>query len=165
MRSSQWGTKRLKMLRDKAGLNVLLPSQVWVAKEGVQGKLEEFPIPFSDVRNIIEEIHLDDELTRSRCRAWLVLSSTKYLQADILCPGCIVDFRIMIRPTSSEFLSLLCSLPRDFFHDPQNERWENVRPEIAFLFSMFFLHILIFLMYDTTRYVPKFPWQTFKKSS
>ena len=85
---------------------VVLPSQVWVAKEGVQGKLEELPIPFSDVRNIIEEIHLEDELTRSRCRAWLVLSSTRYLQADIICPGCKVDFRIMIRPISSEFLRI-----------------------------------------------------------
>ena len=80
---------------------------MWVANEGVQGKLEELPIPFSDVRNIIEEIHLEDELTRSRCRAWLVLSSTRYLQADIICPGCKVDFRIMIRPISSEFLSFL----------------------------------------------------------
>ena len=83
-----------------------------MAKEEAQDKLEELPIPFSDVRNIIQEIHLDDELTRSRCRAWLVLSSTKYLQADILCPGCIVDFRIMIRPISSEFLSFFkISLP------------------------------------------------------
>ena len=100
----------------------MLPSQVWVTKEGVQGKLEELLIPVSDVRNVIEEIHLDDELTRSRCRAWLVLSSTKYLQADIICPGCIVDFRITIRPISSEFLSFFISLPRDFFPDPQNER-------------------------------------------
>ena len=76
---------------------------MWVARKGVQSKLQELPIPFSDVRNIVEELHLEDELTRSRCRAWLVLSSLKYLQADIIFPGCIVDCRIMIRPLSSEF--------------------------------------------------------------
>lgn len=80
---------------------------MWVANKGVQSKLEELPIPFSDVRNIVEELYLEDELTRSRCRAWLVLSSHKYLQADIIFPGCIVDCRVMIRPLSSEFLSFL----------------------------------------------------------
>ena len=90
--------------QSKQKYSQLLSSQVWVAKKGVQSKLEELPIPFSDVRNIVEEIHLEDECTRSRCRAWLVLSSPKYLLADIICPGCIVDFRIMIRPLSSELL-------------------------------------------------------------
>ena len=112
---SQWRTKSLKCWETKrrgwkfANINnlnttLLLSSQVWVAKEGVQSKLEELPIPFSDVRNIVEVIHLEDEWARSRCRAWVVLTSPKYLQADIICPGCIVDCRIMIRPLSSEFL-------------------------------------------------------------
>ena len=76
-----------------------------MANKGVQCKLQELPIPFKDVRNIVEELHLEDELTRSRCRAWLVLSSPKYLQADIICPGCVVDCRLMIRPLSSEVLN------------------------------------------------------------
>ena len=45
---------------------------MWVAKEDVKRKLEEIPIPFSDVKNILEDIHFTDELTRSRCRGWLV---------------------------------------------------------------------------------------------
>lgn len=85
---------------------------MWVANKGVQSKLEELPIPFSDVRNIVEELYLEDELTRSRCRAWLVLSSHKYLQADIIFPGCIVDCRVMIRPLSSEFLSFFYLIAR-----------------------------------------------------
>ncbi|KAL9975391.1 hypothetical protein ACROYT_G012548 [Oculina patagonica] len=69
--------------------------KVWVAKENA--KLEDIPIPFSDVKNILEEIHFEDELTRSRCRGWLVLPSRRYLQADILFPGCVFDCRLTIR--------------------------------------------------------------------
>ena len=76
---------------------------MWVANKGVQKKLEEIPIPFSDVKNVVEVLHFEDELTGSRCRGWLVLSSQKYLQADIIFPGCKVDCRIMIRPLASEF--------------------------------------------------------------
>ncbi|KAL9950375.1 hypothetical protein ACROYT_G042863 [Oculina patagonica] len=75
--------------------------KVWVANKDVQGRLEELPIPFSDVKNIMEEVYIEDELTRSRCRAWLVLPSQKYLQADIIFPGCEIDCRMMIRALST----------------------------------------------------------------
>lgn len=64
---------------------------------------------FHDVKNIVEELYLEDAFTRSRCRAWLVLSSQKYLQADIIFPGFEVDCRMMIRALSSEFLELFIS--------------------------------------------------------
>ena len=35
--------------------------------------------------------------TRSRCRGWLVLPSRKYLQANILFPGCAFDCRLHVR--------------------------------------------------------------------
>ena len=35
---------------------------------GIGKKLDEIPIPFSDVKNIVEELRFEDELTRSRCR-------------------------------------------------------------------------------------------------
>ena len=70
---------------------------MWVAKEDTKEKLEDIPIPSSDVKNILEEIHFEDELTRSRCRGWLVLPSRRYLQADILFPGCEFDCRFTVR--------------------------------------------------------------------
>ena len=69
---------------------------MWVAKEGTMKKLEDIPIPSSDVKNILEEIHFEDESTRSRCRGWLVLASRRYLQADILFPGCEFDCRFSV---------------------------------------------------------------------
>ena len=72
--------------------------QVWVAIENVEQRLEDIEVPFSDVKNILGEIHFEDEATRSRCRGWLVLKSRKYLQADILFPGCKYDCtRLTIR--------------------------------------------------------------------
>ena len=50
-----------------------------------------------DVKNVLGEVHFEDELTRSRCRGWLVLPSRRYLQADILFPGCEFDCRLTIR--------------------------------------------------------------------
>ncbi|KAJ7375787.1 hypothetical protein OS493_038890 [Desmophyllum pertusum] len=47
--------------------------KVWVAKENTKKKLEDIPIPFNDVKNILDEIHFEDGLTRSRCRGWMVL--------------------------------------------------------------------------------------------
>ncbi|KAJ7323742.1 Far upstream element-binding protein 3 [Desmophyllum pertusum] len=93
--------------RERYDLSFLTPQgrsircKVWVANKGVQKKLEEIPIPFSDVKNVVEELHFEDGLTESRCRGWLVLSSQKYLQADIIFPGCKVDCRIMIRPLAN----------------------------------------------------------------
>ncbi|XP_078355398.1 uncharacterized protein LOC144640040 [Oculina patagonica] len=63
------------------------------------------PIPFSDVKNILDEIHFEDELTGSRCRGWLVLPSRRYLQADILFPGCEFDCRFTIRGRTDRALS------------------------------------------------------------
>ena len=71
---------------------------MWVAHENVVERLEGFEIPFSDIKNVLEEIRFEDEATRSRCRGWLVLKSLKYLQADILFPGCKYDCtRLTIR--------------------------------------------------------------------
>ena len=61
---------------------------MWVARENVIESLEDIEIPLV---NILEEIHFEDEVTRSRCRGWLVLKSRRYLQADILFPGCKYD--------------------------------------------------------------------------
>ena len=70
---------------------------MWVKKGDVGKKLEDIPAPFSDVKNILKEIEFKDEATRSRCRGWLVLPSRKYLQANILFPGCAFDCRLHIR--------------------------------------------------------------------
>ena len=83
------------MLLNFFAKNNRLRVQVWVAKE--DAKLEDIPIPFSDVKNILEKIDFKDELTRLRCRGWLVLPSRRYLQADILFPGCEFDCRLTIR--------------------------------------------------------------------
>ena len=72
-------------------------TQVWVIKGDVGKKLEDIPAPFSDVKNILKEIEFKDETTRSRCKGWLILPSRKYLQADILFPGCAFDCRLNIR--------------------------------------------------------------------
>lgn len=74
-----------------------LIQQVWVAKEETRKKLEDIPIPSSDVKNLLESIDFEDELTRSRCRGWLVLPPRRYLQADILFPGCKFDCRFTVR--------------------------------------------------------------------
>ncbi|CAH3028510.1 unnamed protein product, partial [Porites evermanni] len=77
------------------GYQVIL--KVWVKKGDVGKKLEDIPAPFSDVKNILKEIEFKDETTRSRCKGWLILPSRKYLQADILFPGCAFDCRLHIR--------------------------------------------------------------------
>ena len=76
---------------------IALFKQVWTTEKNVSKKLRDIPIPFNDVKNILDEIHFEDEVTRSRCRGWLVLPSRKYLQADILFPGCEFDCRLTIR--------------------------------------------------------------------
>ena len=78
-------------------ITTLVVKQVWVAKENVAKKLEDIEIPFSDVKNVLEEIHFEDDATRSRCRGWLVLPSRRFLQADIMFPGCEFDCRLTIR--------------------------------------------------------------------
>ncbi|XP_068687467.1 uncharacterized protein [Montipora foliosa] len=66
-------------------------------KDNTRKNQESIEIPFSDVKNIVEEIHFEDEATRQRCRGWLVLPSRRYLLADILLPGCEFDCRLTIR--------------------------------------------------------------------
>ena len=71
---------------------------MWVTHKEVAERLDDIQIPFNDVKNVLEEIHFQDETTRSRCRGWLVLKSRKYLQADIFFPGCKYDCtRLTIR--------------------------------------------------------------------
>ncbi|XP_020623172.1 uncharacterized protein LOC110060719 isoform X2 [Orbicella faveolata] len=82
--------------------------KVWVTQNNANKRLEDIPIPFNDVKNILEEIHFEDELTRSRCRGWLVLPSRRYLQADILFPGCEFDCRFTIRGRTD------CALVADY---------------------------------------------------
>ena len=77
--------------------------QVWVAKKDVKEKFERIPTPATDVRNIMEEIHFTDESTRSRCRGWVVLPPRRYLQADILFPGCEFDCRLIINEHAGIF--------------------------------------------------------------
>jgi len=88
----------------KREFQTTLIQQVWVAKEDTKKKLEEIPIPSSDVKNILDEIHFEDELTRARCRGWLVLPSRRYLQADILFPGYEFDCRFTVRGQTGRVL-------------------------------------------------------------
>ena len=81
--------------------------QVWVVKKDVEEKFERIPTPATDVRNIMEEIHFTDESTRSRCRGWVVLPSRRYLQADILFPGCEFDCRLIINEHAGIFAAWL----------------------------------------------------------
>ena len=77
--------------------------KVWVARKNVKKKLEGIPLPLSDVKNILKEICFTDETTRSRSRGWIVLPSRRYLQGDILFPGCEFDYRLTIRERTGKF--------------------------------------------------------------
>ena len=74
-----------------------------MARKDLKKKLEGIPVPFSDVKNILKEIHFTDETTRSQSRGWIVLPSRRYLQADILFPGCEFDCRLTIRERTGRF--------------------------------------------------------------
>ena len=93
-----------------------------MARKGLKKKLEDIPIPFSDVKNIVEELRFEDEATGARCRGWLVLQAKKFLQANILFPGCESDCRISIRALTGEFhipvlcFTSLCQRPVLVFH-------------------------------------------------
>ena len=65
-------------------------------------KLEEIPIPFDDLKNVVEELRFEDESTRARCRGWLVLHSKKFLDVNIIFPGSDVDCRINLRAVMGE---------------------------------------------------------------
>lgn len=82
-----------------------LRCKVWVSRKGIEKNVEEIPIPFSDVTNVLEELRFEDEATRKRCRGWLVLYPKKFLQADILFPGCEIDCRIHIRALTDDVVA------------------------------------------------------------
>ena len=75
-----------------------------MAKEGIKKTLEELPIPFRDLKNIVEELRFEDEPTRLRCRGWLVLQSKKFLHANIIFPGTDIDCRLSIRARSGNIV-------------------------------------------------------------
>ena len=104
----------------RKGILITMILQVWVAKEDVKKKLEEIPIPFSDVKNVLDDIHFKDGLTRSRCRGWLVFPSRRYLQADILFPGCEFDCRLTIRGRTGGVSELTISSSISLFYNPSN---------------------------------------------
>ena len=80
---------------NSGNLSVLI-SQLWATKKNLGKRLEDIQPPSPDLKNILEEIHFKDDLTRSRCRGWLLLQSTRCMRADILCPGCDFDYRLTI---------------------------------------------------------------------
>jgi len=75
-----------------------------VAKEGIKKTLEEIPIPFRDLKNVVEELRFEDEPTRLRCRGWLVLKSKQFLRANIIFPGSDIDCRLSIRARSGNIV-------------------------------------------------------------
>ena len=78
--------------------------------------MKEKAVPFSDVKNILEEIYFEDEKTRLRCRGWLALPSRRFLQADILFPGSELDCRITLRKRNGErYLSNFMYLSHSLF--------------------------------------------------
>ncbi|CAH3166434.1 unnamed protein product [Pocillopora meandrina] len=102
-----------------------LRCKVWVAKSSVKKKLDDIPIPFSDVKNVLEEIQFEDETTQSHCRGWLVFKSRKYLQTDILFPGCELDCRFTMRERRGKsnnfclvFVFIKRTSPCFTFHSP-----------------------------------------------
>ena len=75
-----------------------------MANKDSKKKLEEIPIPFRDLKNIVEEVRFEDESTRQRCRGWLVLQSKKFLHANIIFPGSDIDCRLSIRARSGNIV-------------------------------------------------------------
>ena len=71
--------------------------KVWVKDKEHEGDLEDAPIPFKDIKNILEEFCFTDERTNERCKGWLCLPSTRKLRADIIFPACDFDCRLTIR--------------------------------------------------------------------
>ena len=75
-----------------------------MAKEGIKKTLDEIPIPFRDLKNVVEELRFEDEPTRLRCRGWLVVKSRTFLQANIIFPGSDIDCRLSIRTRSGNIV-------------------------------------------------------------
>ncbi|PFX18898.1 hypothetical protein AWC38_SpisGene16699 [Stylophora pistillata] len=91
-------------------MNILAPNgqaircKVWVANQDVGKKLEEMPIPFHDLKNVVEELRFEDEPTRARCRGWLVLESKNFLRINIMFPGSDIDCRINLRALTDDLV-------------------------------------------------------------
>ena len=107
----------------------------------VDKAVKDKTIPFSDVKNILDEIHFEDEVTRSQCRGWLVLPSRRYLQADILFPGCDFDCRITLRKRSGEYYVSVYSFIRSF-----------VRSFVRSLIRSFVRSFVQFVQFETVLY-------------
>ena len=108
-----------------------------MAKEGIKKTLEEIPIPFRDLKNVVEELRFEDEPTRLRCRGWLVLKSKQFLRANIIFPGSDIDCRLSIRARSGNIVL------------------------VPAVFSMFFFHICLGARFITMQYLVlenKIPW-------
>lgn len=93
-----------------------LRGKIWVLNKDSDKAVKEKAVPFSDVKNILEEIYFEDEKTRSRCRGWLALPSRRFLQADILFPGSELDCRITLRKRNDDAVST------DYADLDENER-------------------------------------------
>ncbi|XP_074606683.1 uncharacterized protein LOC141859725 isoform X2 [Acropora palmata] len=70
--------------------------KLWATKKNLGKRLDDIPLPSRDLKNVLEEIHFKDELTRLRCRGWLLLPPQRFMRADILFPGCDFDCRLTI---------------------------------------------------------------------
>ena len=77
-----------------------------MANKNSKKKLEEIAIPCPDPKNIVEELSFEDELTKLRCRGWLLLPSKTFLQANIIFPGSDIDCRLSIRTRLGSILLL-----------------------------------------------------------
>ncbi|XP_068741446.1 uncharacterized protein [Montipora capricornis] len=80
--------------------------KAWVTKKNVAEKLEGIPIPYTDVKNILDEVDFHDPFTSSRCRGWLIFPRQRYLRADILFPGCEFDCRLLVRVLADSGLDM-----------------------------------------------------------
>ncbi|XP_068739102.1 uncharacterized protein [Montipora capricornis] len=70
--------------------------KVWVIKKNVGKTLKRIVIPFTDLKNLLDEVCFEERFTSSRCRGYLILPPQRYLRANILFPGCDFDCRLTI---------------------------------------------------------------------
>ena len=89
----------------------LLHVQLWATKKNLGKRLDDIPLPSRDLKNVLEEIHFKDELTRLRCRGWLLLPSKRCMRADILFPGCDFDCRLTITEHNGMLFSSYSNCP------------------------------------------------------
>ena len=76
-----------------------------MANKNIKKKPEEIEIPFPDrPRNIVVELHFDDEPTRLRCRGWLVVPAKTFLKANIIFPGSDIDCRLSLQARSGRIV-------------------------------------------------------------